>query len=297
MNTKITFIGFGEAVQNIVQDIEKNESLSITAYARSLSDSARGGVLKAAAQEYCISITDNLEQAVAESQYIVSLVNGKTAYEVGQQVIPFLNTQQLYVDLNSTLPKVAEDLAKIALQHGVPFADGAIMGPVPKFKSKVPIVVCGSNIDGFVSDMNRVGLCVSAVGNKIGGASAMKLIRSIFQKSFPQVMMEFMLTAEKYGVLEQIIDSLDKTLANGGLRAMATLTFTPTVIHAKRRTEEAFEAARMIDESGELSLMTEAAAKRLQALSSLGFTKEDFETDFDPYDKIIRMILQRKETL
>lgn len=299
MNKKITFIGFGEAAQNMASGFrdENAEGLVISAYARKFNDPAYKEKFLPIAEKCGVHLTGNLEEGVKDSDYILSLVNGQVAYEVGKRVIPLLNSSQLYVDLNATFPTAMHDLAEVAKQYHIPFADGAIMGPVAKFKHKIPIIVCGCDLGDFVSDMNGFGMRISQIGEKIGAASAMKLMRSIFQKGMPQLLLEFMLTAEKYGVLEQLIDSLDETLSKDGLRGMATTTFTATVIHAKRRSEEAFETVKMVQESGEQPYMIEAAAKRLETLAGVGFTKDDFDSDFVRYDQIIKMILGRRKAL
>ena len=68
-----------------------------------------------------------------------------------------------WADLNTTSPGTKRKLAAIAAAHGVPFADVAIMAPVPGRGLRVPMPATGNAAGTVATALNAFGAAVEVM--------------------------------------------------------------------------------------------------------------------------------------
>jgi 3-hydroxyisobutyrate dehydrogenase-like beta-hydroxyacid dehydrogenase len=119
------------------------------------------------------------------------------------------------------------------------------------------------------------GMSIEYVGEKLGTASGIKILRSVLLKGTEALIDEMVLAARSYGLDEAVLASASKTMTRPFMDTVASLT-PSGVIHAKRRTEEVEMAAEAVQDAGIEPLMARATVARLRWKEGLGL-KEHFK--------------------
>lgn len=298
MKKGIAWIGYGEAAYHISKGLKAQGFDKMAAYDPAKYDPLRGETIRAHAEQVGLEVYDTPEEAIAGMDFVVSLTSAKVAVSVANQILPLMTAGQTFLDFNSAAPNTKQAVAALPHPDGVRICDVAVMGPVPINGYRVPLLITGEGREEFAQEMRPYGMRIELLDAPIGGASAVKMIRSVFMKGFPQVMMECLLAAERYGVTEKMLDSLEETIGGKSVRQMANQVFTPTVVHASRRASEMKEVIQMLNDIGMESQMSQAAYQRLNNLSELRIVDEIGSDAKLDYQEIISKILanQIKET-
>ena len=159
---------------------------------------------------------------------------------------------------------VADRLAKT----GALLGDGSIMG-TPKNGYSMHMLSSGPAGQRVVDLLVPWGMSIEYVGEKLGTASGIKILRSVLIKGIEALIDEMLLAARSYGLDEAVLASASKTLTRPFMDTVESLT-PSGVIHSKRRTEEVEMAAEAVEEAGIEALMARATAARLRWKDSLG---------------------------
>jgi 3-hydroxyisobutyrate dehydrogenase-like beta-hydroxyacid dehydrogenase len=289
---KLTYIGFGEAAYHIAKGLRQEGFENMIAFDVGLGNPKIGPVIRERAQEAGVQFARDRQEAVDSASYVLSLTSAKVAVAVAEEILPLMEPGQIFLDLNSTAPEVKRKVAALPRKKGVLVVDAAVLGPVPLNGHKVPIVLAGEGAQAFHDTMTPYGMKLEVVDAPVGGASAIKMLRSVFMKGFPQVLLECTLAAQYYGVLEKILDSIEGTLGGKSVRQMATQLFTPTVIHAARRASEMGEVITMLDDLDMEYSMSAATKNRLERLAELHIVDEIGIDAKLEYREIIDLILR-----
>ena len=124
-----------------------------------------------------------------------------------------------------------------------------------------------------------------------GGASALKMFKSVFSKGLPQLLLECFVPAAKYGVLDEIVGSVKNTFKNKNIEEYADTVLFRTLIHAQRRSGEMRDAAETVESLGIDASMSRATQHKLEALGARNF-KEKIGPDEEPdLRHVIELIL------
>ena len=298
MGKGIAWIGYGEAAYHISRGLKQQGFERMAAYDPAKNDPLRGATIQAHAAEVGLTIYDTAEEAMQGMDFVVSLTSAKVAVSVAQQILPKMTAGQVFLDFNSAAPDTKQKVAALDRPEGVRVCDVAVMGPVPLHGYQVPMLIAGEGRDEFAQEMMPYGMRIELLDAPAGGASAVKMIRSVFMKGFPQVMLECLLAAQRYGVTEKMLDSLEETIGKKSVRQMADQLFTPTVIHASRRASEMNEVIQMLESIGMQAHMSQAAYQRLNELASLHIVDEIGSDVKLGYEQMLAKILdyQSKNT-
>jgi 3-hydroxyisobutyrate dehydrogenase-like beta-hydroxyacid dehydrogenase len=290
---RILFIGYGEASYHISLGLKMKGFTHMIAYDKFLSEpSKKEGIMKRA-KEVGINVFDTVEEAVEKADFIISLTSSKVAYEVAENVIPIMNTKQIFFDFNSASPVTMQQINEIAKDKGVRFCDVAVMSAVPLEGSSVPLLMSGEGSLEFYNQMKDFGMNMEILNTEPGGASAVKMIRSIFMKGYPSILVECLLAAEFYGVTEKILDSIEASLGGKTIRQLANRFLTPTIVHADRRSSEMREVVSMLNMIGNDSTMSQATEASHKLLSELHIDEQIGINEVLDYKEIIPIILSR----
>lgn len=294
MEDLICFIGFGEAAFHITNGLKSEGLTSIIAYDINQDDEERGKIIKERAKEAGISLADTIEKAYENAKFIVSLTSAAVAYNVAKGIIPNLKPGQVYVDMNSASPMVKDSVDKIERKDGVLICDAAVMTTVPGKGHKVPMLLSGDGASSFASELSKYGMNLTDLESPVGGSSAIKMFRSAFMKGLPQLMIESMVPAAKFGVLDTLIDSLNETLLGKTIEDLSKIFIARTMIHAERRSKEMADAVSTIEGMGFDASMSKGTQYKLEQLAERNYVNIiDPKGDID-YREAIQILVNER---
>ena len=79
--------------------------------------------------------------------------------------------------------------------------------------------------------MSPYGMKIKLVGENVGTASAIKLVRSIFMKGIAILMIDMLLAAYSYGVVEEVVDSVSRSMDGIPFNDHLNRLVTGTALH------------------------------------------------------------------
>lgn len=270
----IALLGFGEAGSAIARGLcieggwrgshdeggpkpGDNAPRRLIAIDTALDKGTRGAALGKAARALDVAIEDSYTAALSEADLVISAVQGEFARDAAAAAAPLLKQGAHFLDLCTITGKMSdEDRAEIETAGGR-YVDVAVMGGFFKQGIKAPMLVAGAEADAAVAWMNANGFVATRLGPKPGSASSVKMLRSVLVKGLEALGVEALVTAQRQGILEEVLgclgDADDMTLS--GFIAMLVQTH---IVHAHRRWEEMGLVAQTLRETGVDPLMTEA---------------------------------------
>lgn len=295
MKNVIAFIGFGEAAYHIANGLKSEGLTAMVAYDVNQKDPQKGKNIRKRAEEAEIKLADSLKDAFESSDFIISLTSAKNSMDIANEIIPYLVSGQVYVDMNSAAPTVKRQISEIEHQQDVYICDAAIMNTVPGNGHKVEILLSGDGAQKFNDQMMPYHMNMTNLNTQAGGASAIKMFKSVIMKGLPQLMIEAMVPAEKFGVLDALISSLNKSLYGKKIEQLADTFIARTIVHAERRSEEMQDAIMTIEEMGLDASMSKSTEKKLEQLMKLNILEQiGVEGNMD-YRSAIKILCEEME--
>jgi 3-hydroxyisobutyrate dehydrogenase-like beta-hydroxyacid dehydrogenase len=207
--------------------------------------------------------------AVHGADIVMGLTAGGDAEQALMQAVDVIETGTLYADLATTSPSLERKLAAIAQARGFPYADVALMAPVPGSGLRTPSLASGAGAARYREVVGRLGGVVTVVEGGAGRASARKLMRSVVMKGLTAVVLESLEAGAAHGdgdwLWDHIVDTV--TAADAGLLRRLLDGTTP---HAERRLDEMRAAEAFLVELGVSPDMTHGTVGRLERVAAEG---------------------------
>lgn len=283
--TTIAFIGFGEAAQSIAGGLAEKGGAKLCAYDLRFGDPAASAALRERAGERKVTPLDDIA-GIGSADVVLSLVVGAATRPVAASAAPHLSDGAIFLDLNSVGPDTKALAANEIAGGKGSFVEGAVMARVPPYAEKVPILVAGKRAAEAAETLNALGMNLEAVGDRPGQASSVKMIRSVMIKGVEALLIEALSAAERAGVTERILDSVQETFPGMDWRKTADYYLSRTFEHGVRRVTEMTEAAETIEALGLDASMSRAACRTIaaahQALKGQGLESADGYHGFVP---------------
>ena len=173
----IAILGLGEAGSVIARDL-------VAAGVR-----VRGYDPAVTATEPVIDTASEAE-AARGAELVLSVNSAKAAVDAFAAGRPGLREDVLWADLNTASPGTKRQLAELASQAGVPFADVAMMAPVPGRGLHVPMLASGAGAARFAAMLEPLGADIELLDGPAGLAASRKLLRSVFYKGMAASVVE-----------------------------------------------------------------------------------------------------------
>ncbi len=164
----------------------------------------------------------------------------------------------LWADLNTASPGTKRQLAELAEQAGMPFADVAMMAPVPGRGLRVPMLASGTGAARCAAVLGPLGANIEVLDGPAGLAASRKLLRSVFYKGMAASIVEALEAARAAGQEQWLQEHIAAELAASDAVTVERIT-DGTRKHAVRRTAEMEAAADMLTELGVPPLMASAS--------------------------------------
>jgi 3-hydroxyisobutyrate dehydrogenase-like beta-hydroxyacid dehydrogenase len=174
------------------------------------SDRTRG-----LAERAGLELVDGLDEVVGRSAVLLSVVPPQDAVPAGRDLVDrarAAGVRPLVVDLNAVAPTDVVGLAGRAADAGLPFVDGALSGAPPgTSERRTRLLLCGPAA-AEVAALPWTDVAVTVVGDRIGAASAAKMCTGGVRKGTTALLINALVTAAEYGVLEPVAAELRRAL-------------------------------------------------------------------------------------
>lgn len=264
MENLIAFIGFGEAAFHIAKGLRTKGVEKIIAFDVNKDSKKDGGLIKSRAQKAAVTLVDSLDDICSSTKFIASLTSSDVAYAIAESVVTRLAPGQVFIDMNSASPAVKARIGKIDRAGGVLVCDAAIMGTVPGSGHKVKMLLSGDGAAEVHEGLSRYGMNLEILDSDLGGASAIKMFKSVIMKGLPQLMFESMYPAFKYGALDALVKSLNDSLYGKTIEELANTFLARTILHASRRAAEMDNVISTLEDMGIDASMSKSTKAKLE---------------------------------
>ena len=298
----IALIGFGEAGSAIARGLTAdgawrgpskpgdNAPRRVIAIDTALDVDALGTTLGKVARALDVAIAGRYTEALREADLVICAVQGEHAQSAAKSAAPLLKKGAHYLDLCTVTGKMAdEDRAEIETGGGR-YIDIAVMGGFFKQGIKVPMLVAGEDAEPMAAWMNANGFETKHLGPRPGSASSVKMVRSVIMKGLEALGVEALVTAERQGILKEVLGCFGDVDATtfGGTIAMLVQTH---IVHAHRRWEEMGLVAQTLRETGVDPLMTEMIEKSHRRTIDANIAPADGKVP--PLDEALKLLSEK----
>jgi 3-hydroxyisobutyrate dehydrogenase-like beta-hydroxyacid dehydrogenase len=268
----ITILGFGEAGSTIARGLCEQgvDATQLQAVDTDLHQGSRGERMKRQAEQYGVAVKAEYTDAIATSDLVISVVTGEDATAAANMAKPWLKSGTLYADYNSITGPQTRRVAAVFDASGIDFVDVAVMGSFMASGHAAPLLVAGERAQDMTDWANSVAIPARLLNEKVGDASAVKILRSIMMKGIEALSVECLVAAHRQGLVDQVLDNVGDVDSIGFSNWVKTLTVTH-LVHAKRRMEEVEKAIENLNETGMQALMSEATRQSHLRTVQAGF--------------------------
>jgi 3-hydroxyisobutyrate dehydrogenase-like beta-hydroxyacid dehydrogenase len=253
---KIAFIGFGEAARAFTDSLAHKAGADIVvAYdIRQDEEMANGAVSRG------LRFESEIGKAVEDVDWIVSAVTADRSLDAVDGVLPHLRQGQLFIDINSVSPGRKKESAERVMARDVEYLDMAVMAPVHPRGHATPVLLAGPAASRLRAEFDALGFTFEVVGDDVGSATAVKMVRSMFVKGLEALTVETAMAAATAGCFDRVVGSLAETFPGLGWPDNISYMFERTLRHGARRAAEMRESAVTYDELGFVGELAEKIA-------------------------------------
>ncbi len=253
--TTITVFGLGEAGSLIAADLAA-AGASVHGFDPADVDTPPG-----------VERHDDPKTAVRGADLVMAVTAAADAQAAIAQAWDVIGRGTLYADLSTAPPSLKEDLNDTATLRGLPFADVALMAPVPGKGLATPSLASGPGAEAYAEMMKPLGASVEVVGDEPGVAAMRKLIRSVFMKGLAAVLMEASTMADAAGETDWYWEHIGQTVSDADVDLLRRLVAS-TEVHYVRRRKEMEAAAQLLEILEVDPVMTRATVETLRGLDT-----------------------------
>jgi 3-hydroxyisobutyrate dehydrogenase-like beta-hydroxyacid dehydrogenase len=258
--TQILFYGFGEAGQAFASGWNEALSGKLSAYDLNTKIALPLGV-----QMHKLPAA-----ALQNAHLIFCLVTADQALAAAKTAAPFLKPGTYWLDGNSCSPGAKSKASGVIEAAGGKYVDLAIMAPVHPKLHATPCLLGGPHAEEINDTLQKLGMDVRVMGEKVGDASTIKMLRSVMIKGLEALTAECLLAARRAGVEDKVIASLQASDPGFNWQQNSTYNLERMMVHGKRRAAEMREVAITLEELGMPNRMALAITQWQDDISALG---------------------------
>ena len=234
---RVALVGFGEAGETFAR-------------ARGWRGEARAWDMlperRAAMTQAGVESGADAATALGDRAFVLSLVTADQALAAARQYALLLPEGALWCDMNSVAPDTKREAASAIERAGGRYVDVAVMAPVDKGMA-VPLLVSGPHAIAAQPLLEALGFSnIRVVGEEVGQASAIKMIRSVMVKGLEALSSECAAAAEAAGVSDEVMASLDASEKTAPWAEKVAYNRERMARHGFRRAAEMEESAKTL---------------------------------------------------
>ena len=208
---------------------------------------------------------DSLAEAVSNSPLIISVVTADSAVTVAHEAALHIAPGAFFFDLNSVSPDSKRSAADAIEAAGGYYIDTAVMAPVNPQLMGVSLLISGPQAVAGEAALSNLGWTnIRVVGDDVGRAATIKMLRSVMYKGVEALTAECLLACEKAGVTNEVLTSFGNDWSD-----KADYRFDRMLVHGLRRAAEMQESSKTLKSLGISPMLTSATAGWHQAIGDL----------------------------
>ncbi len=258
MEHRVGIIGFGEAGSTFARAAGWESS----AFAFDTAD--KHASIEEAGVQNCPSLAIVCEN----TSQLISVVTADQALNVAQNAAQHFSRGCLYFDMNSVAPETKIAAAKWVEAAGGRYVDVAVMAPVNPQRLAVPLLLAGPHADAAQEALSALGFTnLRIVGNAVGRASTIKMLRSVMYKGVEALTAECLLACEKAGVTDEVLASFGNDWSE-----QADYRIDRMLVHGLRRSAEMYKSSQTLLSLGISPSLTDGTVEWQQALGELAIS-------------------------
>ncbi|MEP3224750.1 MAG: DUF1932 domain-containing protein [Parasphingorhabdus sp.] len=255
MENSVSLIGYGEA----------GRTFACAAGWRSRTQVFDLRPLDALYAEDEVTGCKTLDVALKDSTQAISVVTADQALIAAQNAAQHLRPETLFFDMNSVAPETKRKAAEVIDPAGGRYVDVAIMSPVYPERLAVPLLVSGPYSEDGKAALTALGFTnVRIVGDDIGRASTIKMLRSVMYKGVEALTAECLIACKKAGVADEVLESFGNDWSE-----QADYRLDRMLKHGLRRSAEMHESSQTLLSLGVSPKLTEGTVGWQQAIGDL----------------------------
>lgn len=264
---RLGFIGFGEVGFEMARGFKEEGLTDILAFDVMQGDPVFGPLIKERVQISGVKLVSSAAEVLGAVDVVIVAVPGAKALETARGLRPHLCSPAVYVDVAASSPEVKRRIWEEINGTGASFVDGAMLGPLPVYRHKVPMLISGNGCDQFLKLMLPYQMDIEKVSDIPGEATGIKLVRSIFMKGLPALFVEVLEAASIMEVDHLVLKSLATTMNACTFEQTFNRLVTGSAVHAERRAHEMEDVVAMLESIGVKPTMSRATRERLTWLA------------------------------
>jgi 3-hydroxyisobutyrate dehydrogenase-like beta-hydroxyacid dehydrogenase len=209
-----------------------------------------------------------LAEALDGARAVLSVVTADQALTVAKQAADLVAPGTYFFDMNSVAPDTKRAAAAVIDARGGRYIDVAVMSPVNPARLATPLLVSGPDGEDGAALLRQLGFTnVRVVGQEVGRASTIKMLRSVMYKGMEALTAECLIACERAGVTDEVLGSFKGDWASG-----ADYRLDRMMVHGLRRAAEMEEVVKTLEAIGVEPLMTRGTVVRQREIGGLGLS-------------------------
>lgn len=256
----IGFLGFGEIGFALAKGVKAAGAAPVVACDKNAVTGELAEVRSARARELGIELSGDFD-ILSQSDVVVSAVVPFAAVEAARSFLPYAREGQFYLDVNSSAPTMKKDIEALLAPKGLRVVDASMSGTGVHISGHrgLHIYLSGPDAQRLYDLLLPYDLTLKVLSAEIGAASALKMIRGVVMKGLEGLMVEMLLTAQRFGVGQEVLDSVVAALDEESFADFGTMLVKSHMIHSGRRGDELELIRETVEAAGIEPLMTTAA--------------------------------------
>ena len=273
---RVALVGYGEVGSIFGGALMKAGVAAVAAYDVKFVDAPwRAAAMERGAADR-VTVTASAAEAVRDAHLVICAVTAAKSKDAAKSIAQACRPGTFVMDVNSSSPGSKKACADMVNAAGGRYVEAAVMGAVPPYGLRVPMVLGGPHAAALHPRLQELGFDAEPGTVEYGRASAMKLCRSVVVKGLEALAVESLLAARRYGVEREVLASLVESFPGMKWDTQADYLWRRVYQHGARRAEEMREAAVTVADAG-ISPRMAAATADVQAWIAERRAHGDFE--------------------
>jgi len=268
-DTKISFIGYGEAAQALTQGWGRAPNREIRCFDLKTTEPVHQAAQWAVYHDNAVTGCETLAESLTDTSIVFSLVTADQARHVAEAAATTLPSGCLYLDGNSCAPSAKKHAAAAIEAVSGRYVDLAIMAPIHPKKHLTPMLVSGPHTAAALEALVPLEMRPRSIEGPVGAASTIKMLRSVMVKGMEALFAEMVLAARRAGVDQEVLGSLQASTPGLQWEHNAGYALERMLVHGKRRAAEMVEVVKTLEDLGLSQTVSERTALWQDRLGNL----------------------------
>lgn len=249
----------------------------------------RGEATARAARESGVEILPTLEDVVAKSDIVVSLVAPEAAEEVGMRVAAAIaagSNKPIFVECNATAPDRTRRIGKAVLDGGGRYVDGCVVGPAARLGHDWSVCYLSGEPAQEFADLVGDAFPVHVFDDGIDTVSGFKMTYAAFNRGLGSLLIEAFIMAYRYNALDNVLDYMYRRFPDIMKQMDYYLPGMPA--QALRRVGEMLDVAGTMEDRGVHASMVPQAVRILRSIAAADL--KDVDANASDREKVFQVI-------